>query len=102
MHGTFICSGLFPSGSSQQLQDGMINRSRSRLRSHKHASRCHHPPGGFTTSLMQISQPADFVRAWPQITVRLHEGGHGIRPWAQHAKANYSSKPEVQQTSYRY
>ena len=47
------------------------------------------PPTRRLYDVTDAELPADFVRAWPQITVRLHEGGHGIRPWAQHANAAF-------------
>ena len=47
------------------------------------------PPTRRLYDVTDAELPADFVRASPQITVRLHEGGHGIRPWAQHANAAF-------------
>ena len=47
------------------------------------------PPTRRLYDVTNAELPVDFVRAWPQINVRLHEGGHGIRPWAQHANAAF-------------
>ena len=33
--------------------------------------------------------PPEFARAWPQIALRLSEGGHGLRPWAEHIDAAF-------------
>ena len=47
------------------------------------------PPTGHLYDVRDEDLPLDYHVAYRQITLAFHDGGHGLRPWAQHADAAF-------------